>query len=148
MHKQKITRINPLSLAIKRIESIFLKWQSPQFLQSSPNIFSLDKRRSRLEIKLFPSLPISTPRDDGLWLIRDQPRRVIRRSANYLYSSSNSDDVPLSVLPPRSILLLFATSDGTKYIESRLTRQDSNLSIFSNKFEFWIDQENPVRGKW
>lgn len=81
--------------------------KSKRFYVSIDKRDEIEKSKRLLHPPLFVSatsnlifIPFTAPlyRDDGLWLIRDRSRRVIRRSTigdlQITYSSSNSDDVP------------------------------------------------------
>lgn len=140
-------------IGIKQMKSIC--WNnSPQFLQSSPISFlsiNDDRDWKSNSSSLVHLLSISTPRhrDDGLWLIRDQSRRVIRRSLGSPICKLPTQPVIATTcllystirLPTTSsILLLLATSDGTKYVASRREHWQIPIfhkyeAIFSNEFE-------------
>lgn len=116
----------------------FLKWQSAQFLQSSPISF-LSINDDRDSIKPF-FFPCPSPSGSRWWSLINS-RSVspsyspISRIADLqiTYSTSNSDDVPLYStirLPTTFHPPSLATSDGTKYIASRYEHwqaRDSNL---------------------
>lgn len=127
-------------IGIKQMKSIC--WNnSPQFLQSSPISFlsiNDDRDWKSNSSSLVHLLSISTPRhrDDGLWLIRDQSRRVIRRSLGSPICKLPTQPVIAttclytrpSVFPPRlpsSCFLLLVMEPSTSQVDANIDRFQS-----------------------